>query len=373
MRVWACVVLAGGFALGVPARGDEPPALRSAVEWERLARDAVTAEHERVYLPRSRSGNSWLYYNLAYAIDGNTAMFEATGDRLYLDRALELTENAIASARPSRSLPASQYRDDFLGWPASDHPSDRSIRGGEYPLYESYCWRYVARLLRVVQSTPTLADDEALRRRTDAILAFTERHVFDKWNTRGDGHIFRSRTHMAAHWAFLARELAILTADETRRARCRAIYERFDTRFRDQLRPHPRDASAVFWSDVWGKHEPPGQDVSHGNNVVAYLVEAHDLAPDAWTDRDLDALARLLATIVWTEDEGRPRYAAFVDGSGRGNGWFNDGFLKLGRHDAAIQKRVESHRVGLGIGFYGPAALNARRLADRAAKSAIGG
>ena len=56
------------------------------------------------------------------------------------------------------------------------------------------------------------------------------------------------------------------------------------------------------------------------------------------------------------------RYAGFVDGSGKGNGWFNDGFMKLGRYDIEIQKRLETHQVGRGVQFYGNGALNASRL-----------
>ena len=124
---------------------------------------------------RSFSINSWQFYNLAYGIDGNVAFFEATGKKEYLDRALTYAENCVASAEPSKSLPASQFKDDYLGWPAMNHPLDRSIRGGEYPLYESYCWRYVTRLLRVMRRTPAIWDDDDYRRRYTALLDFTEK------------------------------------------------------------------------------------------------------------------------------------------------------------------------------------------------------
>src|SRR5262245_18546981 len=77
-------------------------ALRSVEEWERLGRERARDEHEREYLPRSRSVNSWRFYNLAYGIDGNLAFFEATGKREYLERALTYAENCAASAKPSR-------------------------------------------------------------------------------------------------------------------------------------------------------------------------------------------------------------------------------------------------------------------------------
>jgi hypothetical protein len=72
--------------------------------------------------------------------------------------------------------------------------------------------------------------------------------------------------------------------------------------------------------------------------------------------------------MLWKPEAVGDRFAAFVDGSGKGNGWFNDGFMKLGRYNAEIQKRLETHSVGRGVQFYGNGALNAHRLlAARAA------
>src|SRR4051812_40078097 len=86
------------------------PALLTRADWLSMAAGSLEAEHQKEYLPRSTSGNAWLFYNLAYGIDGNTAMFEATGERRFLDRSLLYAENVVKSARPSRDLPASQYK-----------------------------------------------------------------------------------------------------------------------------------------------------------------------------------------------------------------------------------------------------------------------
>jgi len=358
------------FLLGSVSRAmaqADAAALRSVEEWEQLGGERAQREHEQEYLPRSRSVNSWQFYNLAYGIDGNLAFFEATGKKKYLDRALTYAENCVASAQPSRSLPASQYKDDYLAWPAMNHPLDRSIRGGEYPLYESYCWRYVTRLLRVIRQTPAIWADEDYRRRYAAVLDFTEKHIFDKWWSRGQNHIYRSRTHMAAHWAYMGLELSLLTDEADRKRRCIDVYSKINrgmpngSSLRGQLQPHQVDKSAYFWSSEWKSKDPPGQDVSHGNNMLAYVVEAHDLGVE-FTKEDIAAFSALLLNVLWKPAEAGGNYAAFVDGSGKGNGWFNDGFMKLGRYNAEIQKRLETHSVGRGVQFYGNGALNARRL-----------
>jgi hypothetical protein len=347
------------------------PSLRTVAQWESLFLGTWESEHLNTYLPLSTSGNSWKYYNLAYGIDGVTAMFEATGNTKYLDRALLYVRNVIASAVPSSSLPNSQFKDGYLGWGAWDHPYDTSLVGGEYPLTESYCFRYVTKLLRAMRNNPAVYADPAYRKTYDDVLAFTKVNIFEKWSKRGSANLYRSRTHMAAHWAFIAADLWTLTADPIERAKYRTVVDNinlhlpnYSSSLRQQMKPASGDTAAYFWSDVWGSTAAPGQDVSHGNNVIAYVVEAHDLGIE-WTATDIRALSRTLLNHIWVPTSTGYRYGLYVDGSGAGNGWFNDGFCKLGRYDAAIQKRLETHPVGRGMQLYGNGALNAKILNGR--------
>ena len=266
IREWCVLSLLATLAAfpAVSTSGDAPkkelPPLRTPAEWVTLATKELEAEHQEVLLPMSQSGNSCKYYNLAYGIDGNTVLFEATGDLKYLDRALSYAENVVKSAKPSRELPGSEFKDEFLGWPAFDVPTDKTIKGGEYPLYESYCWRYVARALRVVRQTPKVWDDKEYRTRFDSLLAFTEKHIFRKWAKRGEKHLYRSQTHMASHWAYIALELSILTSDAKLKKECQTVFSRinsqglpkYNSSLRQQFRPHPKNPAAYFWASDWG-------------------------------------------------------------------------------------------------------------------------
>jgi hypothetical protein len=345
-----------------------PAGLRTVREWEALFLGTWESEHQSTYLGLSTSGNSWSYYNLGYAIDALGAMFEATGDVKYLDRALLYVGNVVASAVPSSTLAASQFKDGYLGWGAWNHPTDPSIAGGEYPLYESYLWRYVTRLLRVMKQSPAVQASPAYQRTWQDLLAFSKANIFDKWLARGRDNLYRSRTHMASHWAFIALDLWHLTQDPVERARYREVVDNvnlhlpnYPSSLRQQLRASAVSPAAYFWSDVWASTATPGQDVSHANGVLAYIVEARDLGVE-WGDADVRAMARTLLDVVWIPEGTGYRYAAYVDGSGTGNGWFNDGFVKLGRYDPVIQKRLESHTVGRGMQLYGNGALNAKLL-----------
>ncbi|SFK92940.1 hypothetical protein [Geodermatophilus ruber] len=356
----AVVALVASCESTVPTGSGPPPPRAQPTEellpvdhWRALfdaeAR-AVTADGERL----SRSSDSFDFYTLAYSIDEQASMFEATGDFGYARQGLRYVTNMIASARPSSSLPTSSFQDGFAGWVSADNDDD------ETPLYESYAWRYVTRLLRLLQ--PVLAEAPAdLREPYEEVLAFTETHILDKWFARGaDAHIYRSRTHMAAHWALIALDLAHLTDDPDRRARCLDIVRTIDDDLHEQFRPHPEDPTAYWWSDVWSDATRPGQDVSHGNGVVAYIVEARDL--DAgWSEEDVARLSRTLTEFLLATPGRYPRY---VDGSGESNGWLADGWVKLGRYDPAVQTQLQSYPVQ-NSQYYAAMAVNAALLAGR--------
>jgi hypothetical protein len=288
-------------------------------------------------------------------------MFRATRQRRYLDRALEFVENVAGAAQPSSRLRSSQYRDRYRGWTSS-----KSGQGGdEVPLYESYFWRYGTALLVAMRESPEIARDAGYRARATRLLDFAETHVFDKWYRRSPGeNIYRERTHMAAHWALLALNLSRLTADAARRSRYLQVATNIDLHvpgtgsgLRRQLRRNPAEATAYFWNDVWGSAARPGQDVSHGNGVLAYVVEAREHGRH-WTAADMAAFSALLTKVIWP---GGTTYHKFVDGTGTDNGWFSDGFVKLGRFDAAVQRRLDDHRV-VNDQFAANMALNARIL-----------
>ncbi|MGQ0719391.1 MAG: hypothetical protein ACT4NP_19175, partial [Pseudonocardiales bacterium] len=259
-------------------------------------------------------------------------------------------------------IETSQYRDRYLGW-----TSEREdVRGEEVALFESYNWRYVTRTLRVMRQTPAIYDDPAYRAQYERLLNFTEVNIFEKWYARGaDETIYRSRTHMAAHWAYIAVDLFTLTADEARRGRYQEVFSNIDrdlpnhsSSLRDQLQLQATgsDQPAYFWSAVWGGSHRPRQDVSHGNGVIAYVIEAHELGSE-WTQTDMARFSATLTELILRDGKS----AEYVDGTGDGRGGFADGFVKLGRFDPAVQTRLQEHGVQ-NAHYYANMALNATVL-----------
>ena len=346
--------------LAAPAAPRRAVRLRPVSHWASVFQQSWNYQYD-TSLPMSRSADSWDHYDLSYSVDSCIAMFRATGQRRYLDRALEFVENVAGSARPSSSLRGSRFKDGYRGWASSSSGQ----RGDEVPLYESYFWRYGTALLVAMRENAATHGDPEYRARYNRLLSFAETHVFQKWYSRGAGEtIYRERTHMAAHWALIALNLSRVTADPARRARCLEVAGNIDLHLpgngaslRGQLRRNPAEPTAYFWSDVWGSARRPGQDVSHGNGVIAYVVEACDRGR-GWTAADMAAFSALLTKVIWP---GGRTYRNFVDGTGADNGWFSDGFVKLGRYDAAVQQRLEQHQV-VNDQFAANMALNARIL-----------
>nr|WP_296063819.1 hypothetical protein [uncultured Actinoplanes sp.] len=302
----------------------------------------------------SRSADSWDHYNVSYSVDAFVAMFRATGERRYLNEAFTFVENVMDSAVPSKSLPRSSFHDSYRGWASEQNGED----GDEIPLFESYFWRYGTALLAAVREHPEIYADKGYRMRYERLLAFAETDVFAKWYARGaHSYIYRDRTHMASHWALIALNLSRVTADPGRRQRYLEVSGTIDNRLHRQLRRNPVEPTAYFWNDVWGSAKRPGQDVSHGNGVMAYVVEARARGT-AWSAADTAAFSSLLTKVIWP---GATTYREYVDGSGSDNGWWSDGFVKLGRYDPAVQARLEGHHV-VNEQFAANMALNARLL-----------
>lgn len=337
--------------------------IRPVAEWERLFLGAWNSDHV-LHLPRSLSNNSRVYYDLAYGIDGNAAMFQATGQTRYLDRALLYVENVIAGARASSSFPRSRFKDRYLGWVCKEAGA---YEGQEVVLYEIYMWRYVTRLLRLIRGSATVWANAGYRARFQRILAFTEANIFDKWYARGpNSYVYRSVTHITAHFGYIALDLSRLTSDAGRRARCLAVFNNVNhslpnrpgRSLRTQLIAHPLVSGGLFWDDDWGVFSRPGGDTAHANGVVSFIVECQELGVE-WTRADAAKLIATLNGAIWRSGS---LTATFLDGSGGYNGWLNDGWVKLGRYSAALQKRFETYQRARNCQLWGNCALNARLL-----------
>ena len=350
-------MVVAGIAIAMPVF-----AVKSVAEHEQTFLSAWDNEY-KTYKPKSTSGDEWQLYSLGYAIDANHAMFIATGDTKYLDRALEYIEDAIGTARPSSQLSRRQFKDQYLSWENRSH-GEKGNDGREYPLFETFGWRYVTSVLRAMYDNTDVMNDASYRARYQAILDFTEKNIWEKWYTRGvNSHMYRNRTHMASHWARIAMNLYVITEDQTKKAQYKEIWDNIDHKgmpnfsgasLRGQVVPFPGDSNSYFWSYFWNQTSRPGQDVAHGNAVVSYFSESNGLGFN-WTDTDMQKFVNTMDKHIFVGS----RHSNYVDGSGTNSGWYNDGFYTLGRYSASLQEKFENRSGGArNTQMWGNLALN---------------
>lgn len=340
-----------------------PPPIKPISWWENTFLGLWQSEYN-IYNPKSLSGDSALIYDMAYGLDANYAMFRATGKTQYLDRDLLYIDNIISTARPSSSFPSSQYKDSYLTWISH---SLWTI-GLEYPLPESYGWRYVTALLYAMKQNPAVYNDDHYRTEYDKILAFTEKNIWEKWYKRSvNDNIYRSRTHMASHWALISMDLFFLSNDPVKKVQYKTVWDNIDhngmsnnsnASLRSQMVVNPRNSGGYSWSDIWGNNGQPAQDMDHGNGVMTYITEAHDAGYN-WTDADIQKFVVTLDKVIWISST---TFAGYVDGSGSSLGNFDDGFANLARYSVVLQQRLEKHTAGRTTQLYGNGALSAKML-----------
>ncbi len=315
-------------------------------------------------LAKSKSANeNQEYYFLGYYVDAYVSMWQATGDNTYLDYALTLIENTMDDA-----VNVSVNGRTFKGWPTDPNHSQPSSYG--HSLWESFMFRFVASLMRIMDRSPNLRATANYQSRYDSILNFTIENIWNKWEHNGVGNFYRINTHMASHWARIGMELYLITGE----AKYKEVFDNIShgtmvnrpSNLRNQLRSNPNVPSAYTWNQNWDSGGI--QDTSHAGAIVSFWVEAYE-TDMYWDQNDIDALISTLVNVIWPESKG-DKFNENVDGTG-GNAYSGrlHEWLHLGAYSQEIQDRIKSDYTGANLTYFGVqpigiAALNARILAD---------
>lgn len=291
---------------------------------------------------------------LSYGLDAILAMYEVTDSTTYLDDAISITNNVINSSQIIDQIAGnrSPFNDAYLGW-IERNPKQTGLYLQEVVLAEIYFFQYVTRLLKDMHNDKVINQNPKYRHFYSRMLSFVETNIWDKWENRGirmrknkDAYLLLNRAHMASHWAYIASELYFLTSSDSRRKN----YGDFVSLYNNELEKNfTRYGKYIKWNSTWdflpdgSKSHLPDiiEDVSHGNLVVSYIVEASSLG--LWKDRD--AIQRLINTvkdILW--NPGKCIFTDNIDGTlfgqnhdGLSVGSFQaDGFVKLTRYDSSL-------------------------------------
>jgi hypothetical protein len=341
------------------------------------------------YLDRiSKSEKSADMYFLAYGLDGAISMFEATECLDYLDYSLGWVENVIEAARPVCKIPDynADFRGCYMGWVspmAAKKPGETVLK--EVSLYECYFFRYVTRMLKVMSQDKSLMENPYYKGKFETIRDFVEKNVWEKWYSRGEGHVFRGVTYISAHWALIALNLSLITQKEDK-SEYHHILNKYNQKFRRQAPLYDSTHTLFSWvSATWDdekKCKEPNcvQDVSHGNAIIAYMVEARDNCIE-WKNRDMEGIYHMFFDLIWANplkpedcfDKGVDCFGYDKDKKPKapGTGKFqSDGWIKLGRYYIEIYEFYKRPEILAQINYvpthtfnvYAHMALNARKL-----------
>lgn len=290
------------------------------------------------WINRSKAGSSSNFYTCSEGIDALTAMYLATGDAKYIGDAVTLCKNITGSSV--------SVKGNYKGWTSKEASGNyRQVLGQEVPLYESYLFRYMARLLYEIKTHPALFN--AYKNDYASLLSFVETNGWQKWKSRGKGGsigansmLMRSRTHMSAHWALTALFLGKITVNSGIKSECDAFVSEFNRRMRSNLRNNPVNPLAYAWNATWDDETPASrrivQDISHGNNVIAYIVEAYGFNT-YWTKVDINKFAAVITNVSYNRTTNT--FATNVDRTSNSavNGQYQaDGWVKLGRYNKDV-------------------------------------
>jgi len=357
------------------------PSIQPSSHWKTLfdqSQNTIIPGETYTYLEYaeslSGSGYSLEMYSLAYYIDAYATMYNLTDDTYYLDTALGFIDKVISTAQivseiPNIGIEISAFHlddsQDYWGWV---HNNSSYVR--ESSLNESYMFRYVTKLLRIMKEK-NINESSSYDSVYNSILSFTEINIWKKWNERTwqnfhKRFVFPERTHMAAHWAYMAANMYFISDQE----KCEYI-DVFNTisyngypsgsiyngnnvtgaSLRNQ-NPLSNAYPSFSWINSSWDNVPTElnvmQDVSHANNVIAFIDEAHLLGMH-WSRSDIEDLIQFTKDVVFDNPDGfndcfNPSTINCNNGNsalGRGD-YQADGWIKLGKYDCELQSRYEN-------------------------------
>lgn len=309
---------------------------------------------KRVIREKKSSADSWGYYKLSYFINGYVVMYKCSNDDTYLQQAIAIIEEVIDDSDYSYNFQNSQFKDNYKGW-VDRSSNEIKNHGKEFPLYESYCWRYVTDLLAYIYENKINTKNDYYQEKYDKILKFTEKNIFDKWMIRGKGNIYRSNTHMFSHWASISLDLWRIT----KKNKYKKVFEDFNTKMLKKMVVISDDNDEPIlmpFKSFWNENRTKIQDNNHANALVNVILKMYD-SNICYTEDHIRGLIRMLDRDIWKSEK---KFAKFINGKGKGNGFFSDGWMKLGRYNLNLQKRLEKHNRARTIQFYANMCYNAK-------------
>uniref|UniRef100_A0A7C4GAC8 FlgD Ig-like domain-containing protein n=1 Tax=candidate division WOR-3 bacterium TaxID=2052148 RepID=A0A7C4GAC8_UNCW3 len=275
------------------------------------------------------AGLAWFESHL---LESCLAMFEATGNRVWLERFTLHADTMLAVAADGgaeTSWPG--YRDGFRGWGTTRY--DRQNRYQEYLVHDACIGLPLLRFARMVFADPALQSDGLDRARR--YVAFVEHDIIAKWYanraaTRGRGEELEhfGGWRNLPYNQFLAFGELLLLARDLRQSPLHpgpdlrvpdgflsAVPDTMARLLKAGLRHDPEHDAYSWYHMPPTRPDPRPEDLAHANLVVGFVLEAAGQGM-VFTAEDIARFRRGFTEVAWNGSLARSRLSRFVDGSG---------------------------------------------------------
>lgn len=333
----------------------------------------------------ARTHNSAQLYSLGNNVDSYTQAWLATNDTSYLTAAVSLVETILATARPNPELTSQiegvgiTYPDTYLSWEVYGSSSlGFMIAGGQSPQNEAQFYKHA---LYLVASARRKGVTGTLATRLESIRSWIEVNGFEKWWHRGAppgvpedaGYLLLEQVNHFdgySRWASITMLLLYLCGNNsanlthpTNLASLQTCNSKivdgytstvspfYNKGLRPNMRNHPTDSAAWWWNRFFdGVTTGSGDDVSHSNHLVRYIVDANEFGmggTNLWTSADLDRLRYTFTTKLYNNVPSNPLTTLSMLGGTTSylNDWLQDGWFGLGRTNLAFAAILQNKKA----------------------------
>ena len=343
--------------------------------------DSVYEENKAEFDAMAASGDTMTedtYYYFQYVLTPTISMFEATGERKYLDRALAWAETMVSKAviidRNGNRNWSGSWESPYASTPIS------------YQLYDLQGSTELARLARLILTTPSLnatVGDRARALRQFVRDEIVEKHVWargglpwfvDEACTARQGRPFNDKVALLMR---ILRDVYLVSGE----ARYGDLLTQLAQCFKQRFTPYQ---GALIWDLGIGYEAYPSEDTSHGARHPWAVVDLAQ-AGMVFTADDVHGLARLFTDVIWNQSLDDPRFTNFIDGSNGpygsrgpwGVGRIYSGWEMLGQFSPKVQEVAHATLVAIMEGKSNPSldynatSFGKLSLAGNLAKNAV--
>ncbi|WP_339629574.1 hypothetical protein [uncultured Maribacter sp.] len=328
--------------------------------------ESYNGEYGRI-LRICENGDQGDIYNLD-VLQGMVALFEASGDKKYINDVIEAYTVLFNTAKPSKDLSQSgaSFDDNYLSWWGNPN-FNLTLSGivGQQQLSESRSFMHLSRLLWVMHHSPNLRGEtnskngNTYQKDYEYLLNFLETNFWDKWFARNSLIFQHSGVDSSAAWAYIAWNLW----DITNNNKFKTIYDRFNEDIgiegvnggmRQHLDTNSKNSSAYQWNTSFNDNPYQGRSITdhgHAARVVKFMVEDYTNGAQFYNEIDMQKLMNSIS-VFWPnslEAEGEIYYwmdGEFQTGYEKKRNFMPEGWMSLGRFDENLQSRFEKMFTG---------------------------